>query len=144
MHVGAHKTAHSYVVKLHSFRHVFVVLFPGFHLWNVNIEVVQVWRAVFFVTWKASKLERGVCGRTQRLRAGKRAKVAETYNTYLAIRSWILHTLWVECIVGWATRKTLPFCSGPILITSCLWKRLRYQALSAYTYLRSGRARKQG
>ena len=41
---------------------------------------------------------------------------------YLAIRGRISYTLSVELIVGW-TRKMLPFCSGSILITSCLCRK---------------------
>ena len=42
---------------------------------------------------------------------------------YLVIGGWISYTLSIECIVGWTTRKTLPFCFSPILITSCLHRK---------------------
>ena len=39
---------------------------------------------------------------------------------YLAIGGRISYAPSVELIVGWTMHKMLPFCSGPILITSCL------------------------
>ena len=38
----------------------------------------------------------------------------------LVIGGWISYSPSVECIVGWTTRKTLPFCFSPISIMSCL------------------------
>ena len=80
---------------------------------------------VFFVTWKAPKVERRQRGFNcawayPRLRTGKRAKIAGNLLHISSYRaSNIIHTeRW--SIVGWTTRKTLPFCFGPILITSCL------------------------
>ena len=39
---------------------------------------------------------------------------------YIAIGGQISYTPTVEHIVAWTTHKTLPFCSGPIFIMSCL------------------------
>ena len=36
-----------------------VASFPGPRLWNVDIEVVQVWRAWYFCQVKVPKVERG-------------------------------------------------------------------------------------
>ena len=58
-----------------------------------------------------------------RLRTWKRAKVAATYYTYLAIRGQISHTPSVEFKVDWTTHKTLPFCFSPISVTSYLHKK---------------------
>ena len=64
-----------------------------------------------------------------RLRTEKGTKVAGNLLHVSSYRvSDIIHTdRW--SIVGWTTRKTLPFYFGPILITSCLRK--RYRALRA-------------
>ena len=58
---------------------------------------------VNFVAWHVFSNEQRretliVCGRTRRLRTGKRVKVAG--NTYILIRGRILYTPSVECIVG--------------------------------------------
>jgi len=55
-----------------------------------------------------------------RLRTGKRAKVAGNLLHVSSYRA--LNNIHIErwSIVGWTMRKTLPFCFGPILMTSCL------------------------
>ena len=111
-----------------------LALFPGSHaLEREHWSCAGVESLVFFVTWKALKVERRWRGLNcawayPRLRTGKRAKVAGNLlhiSSYQALNN--IHTKrW--SIVGWTMCKTLPFCFGPILITSCLCKK-KYQAL---------------
>ena len=117
-----------------------VASFPGSHTRErKHWSCVGVESLVLFLTWEVVKDRREVdatlivCG-CMRLRTEKGTKVA---NNLLHVSSYwasnIIHTeRW--SIVGWITRKTLPFCFSPILITSCL--RRKDTRLS----MRSGRA----
>ena len=100
--------------------------FPGSHAQereHWSCEGVE--SLVFFLTWEALKDRREVDatlivrGR-MRLRTEKGMKVA---NNLLHVSSYqasnIIQTEHWN-VVGWITRKTLPFCFHPILITSCL------------------------
>ena len=103
-----------------------VASFPGSHArerehWSCE----GVESLVFFLTWEVLKDRREVDatlivhGRV-RLRTEKGTKVA---NNLLHVSSYRASTIiqterW--SVVGWITRKSLPFCFRPILITSCL------------------------
>ena len=71
-------------------------------------------------------------GRTRDSEQEKERRYQPTYYMYPVIEGKISYTPNVERIVGWTTRKTLPFRFSPILITSCL-RRKKYQALHACT-----------
>ena len=103
-----------------------IALFPGSHTpERKHWSCAGVESLVFFLTWEAAKDRREVDatlivrGR-MRLRTEKGTKVADNLlhiSSYRALNN--IHTeRW--SIVGWTTCKTLPFCFGPILITSCL------------------------
>ena len=100
--------------------------FPGSHAHErEHWSCAGVESLVFFLTWEVVKDRREVdatlivCG-CMRLRTEKGTKVAGNLLHVSSYRaSNIIHTeRW--SIVGWTTRKMLPFCFCPILITSCL------------------------
>ena len=115
-----------------------VASFLGSSALEREIELVCAERAWYFFSREHCQRQNGgkttliACGRTQRLRTGKRAKVA---GNLLLVSSYrganIIHTeRWTQI-----TRKMLPLCSknsGPNLVTS--WSREKiYQALHACT-----------
>ena len=100
---------------------------PRFGIWI--LKLCRYEKPGIFLTWAPPKVERGVrktsitCGRTQRLKTWKRAKVA---GNLLHVSGYRVRrggeNINVKCILGWTTHKTLPFCSKaavPILIMSC-------------------------
>ena len=103
-----------------------IASFPGSHApEHKHWSCAGVESLVFFLTWEAVKDRHEVDatlimrGR-MRLRTEKGTKVA---GNLLHISSyWALNIIHTErwSIVGWTTCKTLPFCFGPILITSSL------------------------
>ena len=103
-----------------------IALFPGSHApERKHWSCAGVESLVFFHMWEAVKdrheLDATLIVRGRmRLRTEKGTKVAGNLlhiSSYRALN--IIHTEhW--SIVGWTTCKTLPFCFGPISITSCL------------------------
>ena len=73
-----------------------------------------------------------VCGHTRDSEQEKEQKQQATYFMYLAIEGRISYTLSIEH--GWTTCKTLPFCSVPVLIKSCL--RRKATRLSPHIHIR--------
>ena len=115
--------------------------FPGSHALECeHWSCAGVKSLVFFLTWEAVKDRRKVDATLivhgqMSLRTEKGMKVAGNLlhvSSYRALN--IIHTeRWN--IVGWTTRKTLPFCFVPILITSCLRRkdtRLSVQYILAF------------
>ena len=122
--------------------------FPG-----SNVPECEHWSCagveslVFFLTWEVVKDRREVdttlivCGH-MRLRTEKGMKVADNLLHVSSYQvSNIIHTEhW--SIVGWTTCKTLSFCFCPILITSCLRRKIPGSPCDAYS--RFGRAWERG
>ena len=99
-------TTHVRALEIIPEHRSYLALFPGYHVPECKYWSCAGW---YFVS--------------SRLRTEKRAKIVGNLLHYLATGGRITYTPSVELIVGWTTRKKLPFCFSPISITSCLQRK---------------------
>ena len=125
-----------------------VASFPSSHaLEREHWSCAGMESLVFFLMWEAVKDRRKVDATLivrghMSLRTEKGTKIAGNLLHVSSYRaSNIIYTKHWN-IVGWATCKTLPFCFGPILIMSCL--RRKIPGSPCDTYLHSRRAWERG
>ena len=100
-----------------------IASFPGSHSPECKHWNCAGVKSLVFSHVRSSKGREELCEGIRILRTGKKAKISG--NLLHVSNYWALNNIHTKRwnIVGWTMRKMLPFCFGPIWITSCLCRK---------------------